>query len=44
MEANERQQILALLEQGRKALPAAVHGVTAEMASRIPGPGRWSMM
>jgi hypothetical protein len=44
MDANERQEILALLEQGRKALPAAVEGVSGEMASRIPGAGRWSIL
>jgi hypothetical protein len=44
MDANERQEILALLEEGRKALPAAVDGVTGEMASRIPGPGKWSIL
>jgi hypothetical protein len=43
MEANERQQILALLDQGRAALLAAVDGVTDSQASRIPGPGRWSI-
>ena len=43
MEPNERQQILALLEQGRTALPAVLDGVTEEMASRTPGPGRWSI-
>jgi len=44
MDANERQEILALLEQGRKALPVAVEGVSGEMASRIPGTGRWSIL
>ncbi|HEY1159160.1 MAG TPA: DinB family protein [Terracidiphilus sp.] len=44
MEANEKQEILALLEEGRRALPAAVDGVTDEMANRIPGAGRWSIL
>jgi len=44
MEAKERQEILALLEQGRNALPAAVNGVNSEIASRIPGPGKWSIL
>ncbi|HXR39268.1 MAG TPA: DinB family protein [Terracidiphilus sp.] len=44
MEAHERQEILALLEQGRAALPAAVEGVTDELARRIPGEGRWSIL
>lgn len=43
MEENERQQILALLQQGPAALLAAVDGVTDEEANRIPGPGRWSI-
>jgi hypothetical protein len=44
MEANERQEILALLEEGRAALLAAVDGVTDERARRIPAPGRWSIL
>jgi DinB superfamily len=44
MEPNERREILALLEQGRAALVAAVDGVTDGRASRIPAPGRWSIL
>jgi hypothetical protein len=44
MEANERQQILALLEQSRAALLVAVNGVTGETARRVPAPGRWSIL
>jgi hypothetical protein len=43
MEENERQKILALLDQGRAALLAAVDGVTDDEADRIPGTGRWSI-
>jgi DinB superfamily len=44
MELNERREILALLEQSRAALLAALDGVTGERASRIPAPGRWSIL
>jgi hypothetical protein len=44
MEMNERHEILALLQQSRTALLAAVDGVTDERASRIPAPGRWSIL
>jgi hypothetical protein len=44
MDSNERKQILALLEQSRAALLAAVDGVTIESARRIPSPGRWSIL
>lgn len=44
MDPNERQQILALLEQGRTALLAAVDGVTDARADRIPAPGKWSIL
>ena len=44
MEAKEKLEILEMLEQGRTALPAAVEGVTEEMARRIPGEGRWSIL
>ena len=44
MDERERQEILALLEQGQAALPAAVEGVTEEMARRVPGEGRWSIL
>jgi hypothetical protein len=44
MEAHEKQEILALLEQGPAALQAAVAGVSDETSRRIPGPGRWSIL
>ena len=44
MEPAERQQILELLEQGRIALLAAVGGVSELDASRIPAPGKWSIL
>ena len=44
MDENERHQILTLLQQGRAAVPAAVAGVGNELASRIPAPGRWSIL
>ena len=44
MDANERKQILALLEDSRAALLAAVDGVSDERARRIPAPGRWSIL
>src|ERR1700677_814962 len=44
MEANERAQIVALLEQSRAALLAAVDGVSDERARRTPAPGRWSIL
>ena len=44
MEAAEQQQILDLLEQGRTALLAAIEGVSDDLASRIPAPGRWSIL
>ena len=44
MEAAERQQILELLEKGRTALLAAVGGLSELDASRIPAPGKWSIL
>jgi len=44
MEPNERDEILALLQQSRIALLAAVDGVSDESARRIPAPGRWSIL
>jgi len=40
----ERQQILAMLEEGRVALSAALAGVTEETARLIPAPDRWSIL
>lgn len=44
MDAHEREQILALLEQSRAALLAALEGVSDEHARRTPAPGRWSIL
>ena len=44
VEASERQQLVELLEQGRKALQASLDGVTDEMASREPAHGSWSIL
>jgi hypothetical protein len=44
MGSNEREQILALLDQSRAALLAAVNGVSEESARRTPAPGRWSIL
>jgi hypothetical protein len=44
MDMKEREQLLALLEQGRAALIAALDGVNAETAVRIPGEGKWSIL
>jgi len=42
--ADEKREILARLDRGRKALVDALDGVTAEVAARAPGPGRWSIL
>ena len=42
--AAERWQILELLERGRTALLDAVAGVSELEASRIPAPGKWSIL
>lgn len=44
MDANERQQILALLQQGRAALLKSLEGVSDEEATRIPADGKWSIL
>jgi hypothetical protein len=44
MDANEREQILTLLEQGRAALLGGLDGVSEEAAARQPGEGRWSIL
>lgn len=44
MNLKERQQMLALLEQGRAELVAALDGVSGEDAARVPGEGRWSIL
>jgi len=40
----ERQMVLAHLEIGSSALVDALDGVTEDMAVRVPGPGRWSVL
>ncbi len=44
MREEERQAILASLEQGSTALHNALQGVTEELAVRVPGPGRWTIL
>jgi uncharacterized damage-inducible protein DinB len=44
MTEHERQEILASLEQGSTALLDSLHGVTEELAVRIPAPGRWTIL
>jgi hypothetical protein len=44
MDATEKQQMLALLEQGRESLLGALDGVNGEFAVRLPGPGKWSIL
>ena len=44
IEAAERQQILELLERGRTVLLNFVDGVSELEASRIPAPGKWSIL
>jgi hypothetical protein len=44
MEAQDRERMLVDLEKGRKALLDALSGVTEEIASSSPAPGRWSVI
>jgi len=44
MREEERQAILASLNQGTAALLDALFGVTEEFAVRIPSPGRWTIL
>lgn len=44
MDANEREQILALLKESSAVLLSAVAGVSDESARRSPAPGRWSIL
>jgi uncharacterized damage-inducible protein DinB len=44
MTEHERQAILVSLEKGSTALLNALHGVPEELAVRVPGPGRWSIL
>jgi hypothetical protein len=44
MREEERQAILTSLEQGSEALRDALHGVTEELAVRVPAPGRWTIL
>ena len=41
MTENERQQILAYLDEGAKALLDASRGVSEEQALRVPAAERW---
>jgi len=44
MREEERQAILASLEQGSAALLDALHGATEELSVRVPAPGRWTIL
>ena len=44
MEVEERKSLLADLENGRRALLDVLSGVTEEVASRSPAPGKWSVL
>lgn len=44
METHERQEILATLGNGRKALLDALKGVPEDLAARIPAAGKWSIL
>jgi hypothetical protein len=44
MNAQEKRRVLALLEQGRRALLASLRGVSAETALRAPSPGKWTIL
>jgi uncharacterized damage-inducible protein DinB len=44
MKEEEKQAILASLEQGSAELRAALEGATEEQAARVPGAGRWSIL
>lgn len=44
MEAHDKEKILAHLQSGRKALVAALTGVTEYAAARIPSAGKWSVL
>ena len=44
MNADEKQEMLKMLDTGRDALTAAVAGMPEDMASRSPEAGRWSVL
>jgi len=44
MTKNERQEILASMANGAAALMHALHGVTDDLAVRVLGPGRWTIL
>jgi hypothetical protein len=44
MNPEERAQILALLDEGRIAVPASVAGITDEQARYLPSEGAWSIL
>jgi hypothetical protein len=44
MDARDKQEILESLESGRDALLAALDGLTEDVATRAPRPGKWSVL
>jgi len=44
MREEERQALLASLDQGSAALLDALHGVTEELSARVPSAGMWSIL
>jgi uncharacterized damage-inducible protein DinB len=44
MDHQEKQEMLAELEKGRRELLEALRGVTEEAAASCPAPGRWSVL
>lgn len=44
MNEREKQQMLALLDEGRCALLKSLEGVSAEAAFRAPAPGKWAIL
>jgi hypothetical protein len=44
MEESGKQQILNALKTGQDALREALVGVDEQLATRRPGPGRWSIL
>ena len=44
MNPDEKQQLLADLQEGRTVFLDALHNVTEAFATRAPAPGRWSVL
>jgi uncharacterized damage-inducible protein DinB len=44
MMEDERREILATLTKGSTVLLDSLHGVTDELATYVPGPGKWSIL